>query len=215
MLTEATKEAFHTRFIRAMEGHPRCPVQVHGRLTWFRDLLEAETGEGVSLQTVQKWSTGASVPRPPKIAKMAQALGVDDIWLAMGRSQPQTDQSKLRRARAASGSLLVVAGLAELSGGHVAFPDKQEGAANSIFVTLDGTLRQINVVVADIVNGKVRADVPSGVSGVVLGIEQSQENPFCVRLFDLTDAEVSPEGLAVADLKDVQEVTTIASLFSA
>lgn len=209
------KEAFHTRIMRAMEGHPRCPVPVHGRLTWFRDLLEKETGEAVSLQTVQKWSTGASVPRAQKITKIAQTLGVDEIWLAMGRVQPQTDKSKMKRARTASGSLLFVAGLAEMSGGHVAFPDQPGEAPNSVFVTMNGTFRQITVVAADVTGQSVRAEVPAASAGIVLGLERREDNPLCVRIFNLSDAPRSPDGNVNAPLKSTVEVKDIAELFPA
>lgn len=207
----ATKtEGFSERFMQALENHPRCPVREHGRLKWFRDLLEQETGVDVSLQSVQKWSVGASVPRANRMNDIAQALGVDEVWLTMGRRKPSISKTRAQRVRAAAGAVLTMAGVAEMSGAHVAFPEDDE-SSNTVFLTMSGMLRQVTVVAGD-GEKKLRFAIPTNASGAkIIGVAV---NGLQVRLFDLTNEKRSAEGEVFEEDRKLEELHGVEEVFA-
>lgn len=213
MLNEGTAtktEGFSERFMSALENHPRCPVREHGRLKWFRDLLEQETGVDVSLQSVQKWSAGSSIPRASRMGDIAQALGVDEVWLSMGRRKPAISKSRAQRVRAAAGAVLTMAGVAEMSGAHVAFPEDDE-SSNTVFLTMNGMLRQVTVVAG---NGdkKLHFAVPTNAAGnKVIGVTVAG---LQVRLFDLTNENRSAEGEIVREDRKLEELHGVEEVFA-
>ena len=60
------------------------PARNHGRLRWIRDGLARRFGEDITVESVRKWLAGEALPRPKKLKKLAELLGVDEGWLYSG-----------------------------------------------------------------------------------------------------------------------------------
>lgn len=194
MLMVNTEEDFSTRLEQAIEMHPRCPEATHGRLTWLRDLLAKEAGLEVSLNTVHKWASGQARPRPDKVKAIAQVLSVDEVWLSVGSKPVDTPRTRRHEARRASGAVMTVAGLVEMSGGHIAFPDSGDKTASEnnvhLYATMDGALRRLTVIAGKPEDDdRVVFNVPWPVAGNrVLGLIVMPSDKFgCVSIYDLTD----------------------------
>lgn len=77
---------FACRFRQACDDSPHVPAKHDGRYVYIiREFLRL-TGETISTETVRKWHEGEASPRPAKISVLAEILGVDPVWLQMGRS---------------------------------------------------------------------------------------------------------------------------------
>lgn len=185
------RDQFGARLSRAIEQHPRSPAQIHGRQTWFRDTLEKEGGIAVTLNTVNKWISGKSEPRSDKVSVIARVLGVDEIWLALGRTSSAAPQDQWQDSRHASGSLKVVAGLIEMQGGYVAFAKPDDAVANDLnvhlYCTIDGTMVRLTIVSGEVEGTEIGFKVPGNTSeNVVLGVVEMPNDDFgCLRLYDL------------------------------
>lgn len=81
---------------------------------------------GVSQEAVRKWFAGLSTPRSAVMRKLADVLGVDYFWLALGE-----DPERGRRRRAMSekedAAVYALTGFLITKGFKVAFPDLELG----------------------------------------------------------------------------------------
>ncbi len=181
---------FSRRLSLAIEGHPRAPDSEFGRLTWLQRELESSGRLKVSVNTVHKWVRGLSLPRPDKVRTLSRVLNVDEVWLALGQS-PAGDRKEVeQKAAEASGAVLLIAGLIEVSGGKVSFPAKGTREAD-LLVSLDGDRFGLIVPAARATEAGVSFIVTEPVGqnrivGAVPGREQSSGYTLAVDLFDLT-----------------------------
>lgn len=204
-MAQDTTVEFGKRFTQAVEAHPLAPVSPHGRQRWVLDKLKKETGTEVSPNTMSKWFHGTARPRADNVRKLAQILSVDEVWLAMGKKPVEKPEQMKVRAANASGAVLMAAGLIEINGGRVTFPDPSE--AYDLHVNLLGS--QFTAV---IVTGREQEDslsciVPEPVGNsrvlvVVLVSETKVPCTVCVDILDLTSApRQSLGGYSVITLK--------------
>lgn len=54
------------------------------RSLWIRDEMGHRFREPVTVEVVRKWLAGEALPRPRKLKKLAELLGVDEGWLYSG-----------------------------------------------------------------------------------------------------------------------------------
>lgn len=137
---------FAKRLDTALHGHPLAP-QGHGRQRWLRDLVEERTNLRVSPEAVRKWFAGEARPRPDVMKKIAQALEVDEAWLSLGITPTETPVEARKRNAAAEGAVNLVAGLIQISGGHIAFPSGPDDGAD-IYAIVNGKKLEIEVKLA-------------------------------------------------------------------
>lgn len=137
-------KAFAKRLEIACEGHPHCPTdQYRGKQKWLYDGLDSEFGVKVSAEAVRKWFSGESRPRPKVMSYIARLLEVDEAWLSLGITPELTPREQKQRNAVADGAVNLVAGMIQMGGGHIAFPD--DGA--DIFAIITGKQVNIDVVI--------------------------------------------------------------------
>lgn len=137
---------FAQRLINACEASDRVPEKHHGRQTWLSEHL------GVSREGVRKWFAGLSRPRAEVMTRLADLLGVDEAWLALGINPARTPRERRTLNRAASGAVYYVAGAIEMAGGSVAFPDNAEDGKQDdvdLYAILRGRQSSIHVATAE------------------------------------------------------------------
>ena len=113
---------FAKRLTQACDALPLIPPKHSGRQSWIqREMTKA--GEEITSETVRKWFQGEAKPRPDKVAKLAQILQVDVSWLSLGVGAAVEPRQRRVRNAMADGAVNLVAGLIQMDGGHLAFPD--------------------------------------------------------------------------------------------
>lgn len=120
-------KAFAKRLELACQNNPRCPTdEYRGKQKWLRDNLQTHFKVSVSPEGVRKWFVGETQPRRDVLAKVAQILEVDAAWLSLGISVDETPHEKRKRNAVADGVVNYLAGLIQLSGGNIAFPESDD-----------------------------------------------------------------------------------------
>lgn len=139
-----TDSTFAERLNTACDENDNVPNYGQGRQTWVREKLD------VSHEAVRKWFTGESRPRHQKMKALAELLGVDEAWLALGVKPDMKPRDQRRRNAAADGAVNYVAGLLQLSGTSVAFPDPADSEAEyvDLYVIANGKQNKLNVSLA-------------------------------------------------------------------
>lgn len=149
---------FANRLKTACDGNNSVPPYGKGRQTWLREQMD------VSHEAVRKWFTGESRPRPAKMGQLAQLLGVDESWLALGITPDMGPKERKRQNAKATGAVNVFMGLLQLGGGHCAFPSEGDPAADYVsFHTIkEGTQTSYHVTTAQPAqDGTLRFTIPN------------------------------------------------------
>jgi len=107
---------FADRLKEACRAHGCAPPAGNGLQTWLRKRM------GVSDEAVRKWLTGESRPRPDMMHRLADALQVDEAWLALGLVPQLSPKERRVRNALAEGAVNVLLGFMQLDGATVAFP---------------------------------------------------------------------------------------------
>ena len=153
----AVSNSIGARIDQAMDLNPRAPSVKYGRLTWLQREL-ANLGVEVTVETVRKWASNEVTPRAKKMTALAQVLGVDEAWLALGRSRDQTAKTARTDARGASGAVLAVAAALELEGLRVGFSGEDEGA--DLSAVIEGCMVRLSVVLGREFEGDAIFELP-------------------------------------------------------
>lgn len=119
---------FARRLEQACDDSPHCPPLHQGRLRWIVDQFKAKFNHALTSESVRKWLNGEMRPQQAKADMLAQILSADAGWLYFGDSAPTPVQKKASNALA-SGIVNVVAGLIQMDGNSVAFPDADDKRA--------------------------------------------------------------------------------------
>lgn len=181
---------FARRLNTACDNHPHVPEMYIGRHTWIRDMLKDRFSCTVSAETVRKWFAGISLPRPDKMALLAQGLSVDLAWLSLGVAQTVSTQDKAKHSAKVSGAVNVVAGLMQMTGGHPAFPSEEDAAANKdahLLAIINGTSFKFHVALASETKNGLSFEIPARRKGLrVVGVVQTPDTTD-VTLLDLDE----------------------------
>lgn len=132
---------FSTRMHQACDGNPRVPPQNFGRLGWFKAQFEERFEHSVTIETVRKWFAGEARPREKPMQYLAQIMGVDHSWLALGTEPDVTEKERKVRNASADGAVNVIAGLIESGGGRPAFPLEDDSRALAEKIDLYAVIR--------------------------------------------------------------------------
>lgn len=142
---------FENRLQRAADLNPNVPPLRSGRLTYIKDELE-KRGMTVSLETVRKWFSGEAMPHKSRWETIAEILKVDQAWLVHGMDDVSPSERRLRNALV-DGAVNFVAGLMQMDGAVVAFPDEADRYAIADHIDLTAIIRgasyAVHVVVAE------------------------------------------------------------------
>lgn len=165
---------FGLRMLQACENNSSVPPLHHGRLGWFVKEF-ANCGTTVTRETVRKWFSGESYPRKKAMTTLSSILDVDEAWLAVGQS-PGLSQKQVRvRNAMAGGAVNLVAGMIQMDGGHVAFPDEKDSRARTelidLYAIIKGAQYALHVSVGILVEGDWTFRVPlEALSTFILGV---------------------------------------------
>lgn len=118
------EKEFAKRMAQACENHHLAP-DGHGRQKWLRERIFELFSQKLSPEGVRKWFSGEARPRPTLMHKVAQALEVDEAWLALGITPTATPQEKRKQNALAAGAINLVAAHIQLAGGNIAFPESE------------------------------------------------------------------------------------------
>lgn len=189
--------AFAKRLESACDAHPHAPEKHRGRLAWLKGEM-AKHGVKISYETGRKWFAGEARARPGKMETLAQVLGVDPAWLAMGiDAQFQPHERKVRNAMADS-AVNLIAGFVQMDGGYPAFPDEKDQRARDDSVDLYAIIRGANysfhVVFGDKTDDKeLRFVVPTRYDNVtVLGV--IRDTSFRIQVYELSNEVIEQYG---------------------
>jgi hypothetical protein len=139
-------EDFAKRLNSCADVSPDVPQLGAGRLTFVREKL-ASIGVQVTLEAVRRWFSGQAMPRRQYAELLAEVLRADAQWLLEGQGTPHRERQRERNALA-GGAVNLVAGLIQLDGGVIAFPDENEPFVD-VHAIISGRHFPIRVVVAD------------------------------------------------------------------
>jgi len=148
---------FVNRLNEACDHHPDAPPPYRGRQRWLSKVIS------VSPEASRKWFAGEARPRPPVMKKIAEALKVDEGWLALGLTPIHEPSERKVAERRAGGAIYYIAGLIEMEGGTVAFPEGDDADAGvDLFATVRGRQRKLHVAPADrVAPGRYLAALPA------------------------------------------------------
>jgi hypothetical protein len=154
--------AFAKRLGQICDNHPHVPPLHHGRLTWVKRELE-KFDVPVSTETVRKWFSGEARPRRDKLKILAEIVRADEIYLSLG-VVPEMDTGQQRKyQRALGGSVYLVAGMLEIAGYPVAFPEEGDPRADEVdlYAIINGVQKALKVtMVRDLGDWKFKLAVP-------------------------------------------------------
>lgn len=167
--------AFADRFSKACDGNEHVPDLHQGRLSWVAEQTSKKLGKPVPLETVRKWSKGISKPREATSNILAEILLVDPTWLYIGTDTNDTPRERRLRNSAVDGVVNVVAGLIQMDGNSVAFPEEDDITAQrdrvDMFAIIKGAQYRIHVALGEKTKGGYRFALPPGADRVtVLGV---------------------------------------------
>jgi transcriptional regulator with XRE-family HTH domain len=159
---------FAERLEQACAGNPNLPPLGHG--------LQAEIARAVdvSQEAVRKWVAGVAKPRPATMKALADWLGVEESWLALGITL-EVDRREIRaHGRKLSGAAMLVRGLITLAGGACGDPKERDSQGRYVdfYTFIDGQTHAVHVALAREVNdGTFEVLVPKEYEDVrVIGV---------------------------------------------
>lgn len=138
---------FSQRLEQACERNPRVPTDGvrAGKQKWVRERLQEQFGIKVSPEATRKWFAGEAKPKQAIMKAMAEILEVDEAWLALGIRPDETPKDKRRRNAVADGAVNFLAGLIQMGGGNIAFPEQSGDKQPDLFAIIRGRQVQIEV----------------------------------------------------------------------
>jgi hypothetical protein len=180
---------FADRINKTADLNPNVPPLRSGRLVYIRNELKKH-GTEVSLESVRKWFSGESMPHHSRATLLAEILKVDEGWLLFGTDPSSTPTQRRLRNAMNDGAVNFVAGLAQMDGATVAFPEDDDRYAMAQHIDLHAIIRgasyAIHVVVAEERdNGRMVFAVPTDLRNTVpIGVVRQEG--FNFSLYEIT-----------------------------
>ena len=189
---------FARRLDQACDSFAQVPSG-HGRLTWVQRELENRMDLSVSLETVRKWFAGEAKPRQEKLPKIAEMLQVDVAWLSLGVDPDMQIRGRPMRNPLADGPARIVAGLIQMDGGQVTFPEETDKEAQKNHVHLRAIIKgakyDLHASPGKVDGRKVKFSVPAN-SGAVIVLGLIRQG------FAIEIVEITPELIAAGTRRD-------------
>lgn len=182
---------FARRLHSACDNNPAVPPPFQGRQVWIREQLEKRFKLVVSGETVSKWFAGAVLPRRDKMGQLAEVLGVDPAWLAMGSDPGGSPRERRVRGTMTEGAVNLVAGFIQLDGWQPAFSASEEAPVD-LHAIIKGAHYSIHVALGEVSGESVTFQIPRDLRDVlVLGVVRTEG-------FSVDIAEIPEELIAQA-----------------
>lgn len=192
-LVKPENSGFAKRLTLAADRCESVPGRNNGRYTWIQRALERH-GERVSRETIRKWFSGIARPRPSKLSILAEILGADEGWLAVGASLGDLPHSAKTIKIHNQGAVNAVLGMFGLAGVTCAFADEGSTPDEMHFnAILGGRVRKVYVTLAQVKGNEVRFFGP-GVYTNILTIGVVQTGPSSLRCFEITPKTLATVG---------------------
>lgn len=173
---------FAKRLNKICDANPYVPPLHSGRLVWVAKQLSERFDEKVSVESVRKWFSGEARPRPKKLTQLAELLEADEAYLALGHEPVFTPRERRARNAVVNGVVNVVAGLIQIDGGSVAFPESEDSDADMTAIIRGGKY-DIRVSLGEEEdNGAIRFAAPMNEGVVTLGVVRKD---FSFEIYDL------------------------------
>lgn len=189
----AAGAAFARRFESACENNPHVPSFNAGRLTWIRDQMK-KRGMAVSIESISKWYSGFMMPRREKLALLAEILGVDEAWLAVGQQDAPIKERKARNATA-DGMVNAIAGFLQMDGGHPAFPQDDKNPDVDLYAIIRGANYAFHVAAGeDAKGGSVKFMVPQDFANLFVIGAVRREGDMAIDLYELPSEFIGSTG---------------------
>ena len=179
---------FAERLNRAADLNPNVPPLRSGRLTYVQDEL-SKGGIKVSLETIRKWFSGESMPHKTRWEALAEIMKADQSWLIHGTNDVTPSERRVRNALV-GGAVNFVAGLIQMDGATVAFPDEDDRYAIADHIDLTAIIRgasyAIHVIVAEERDSGPVFSVPTDLRNTVpIGVVRHEGFNFSI--YEITD----------------------------
>jgi hypothetical protein len=211
-------QAFAERLAAALDNNPNVPPLGRGRLGWIQQQF-AKRGVTLTVASVNRWTLGTAVPEPDKIPLLADMLGTDAGWLQHGTNNALSPREARARNALANGAVNLVAGMIQMGGGSIAFPDEDDKAAIRDAVSLKAIIRgasySFHVATGEERDGSLHFIIPRTEGALILAIVQREGFHFDV--FEITADVVETHGTftrgaveVVAQEEDLRRITTFA-----
>lgn len=169
---------FAKRLADSVENHPIAPSG-HGRQKWVREEFQKRYNVKLSPEAVRRWFAGEVRPRPATMQKLAMLLDVDEAWLSLGITPDEAPVDRRKRNARADGAVNYVAGLIQLGGGHIAFPDESKDEAQpDLFAIIHGRQYRIEVKQAHPQDGRFTLRLPAMVDDLTLIVVVETKSPM-------------------------------------
>lgn len=142
--TPEFRKAFVARLTQACDDSRLIPPQGRGRQNYIAQRLR------VAPEAVSKWFKGVAMPKPDKMAQLAELLEVDQSWLAFGLTVEINRSERRVHAKESDGAVHLVWGMFALAGGHCGEPSKTDPRNDYVdfYATLRGSVYPIYVSLA-------------------------------------------------------------------
>jgi hypothetical protein len=201
---------FAERLNKTADLNPNVPPLRSGRLTYIQEELKKRDVE-VSLESVRKWFSGESMPHHSRATLLAEILKVDEAWLIFGTDQTVTPAQRRLRNALNDGAVNFVAGLAQMDGAAVAFPDADDGYALAQHIDLQAIIRGASYAICVVVAEKDEDDrlifsVPTDLRNTVpIGVVRN--DGFNFSIYEITPMAIEmgkpgKTGKVKVDLRD-------------
>lgn len=197
---------FADRLTKTADMNPNVPPMRSGRLTYVQGQLK-KRGQELSLESVRKWFSGEAMPHRDRGELLAEILGVDSAWLMLGTEGQGTPQQRRARNAMVEGAVNLVAGLCQMDGAVIAFPDDDDRFALAQHIDLQVIIRGANypihvVVAEEREDNQCVFSVPTDLRNTVpIGVMRLDGFNFSV--FEITDEAIE---LGTAGVRGKMEV---------
>jgi transcriptional regulator with XRE-family HTH domain len=142
--TPEFRSAFVARLKQACDESKIIPLPGQGRQQFIADRLK------LAPEAVSKWFKGVAMPKPDKMALLAELLEVDQSWLAYGISPEMNPRERRLHAKESNGAVHIVFGMILLAGGHCGEPSPNDPRRGYVdfYATMRGSVYPIHVALA-------------------------------------------------------------------
>ncbi|MBP0462416.1 helix-turn-helix transcriptional regulator [Roseomonas sp. PWR1] len=173
MLSEA--EAFAERLRRICDTHDRAELRSYGRQALIARELD------VSEETSRKWFSGVMRPRPGKMKRLAEFLGVDEVWLTLGRDPDVSAREQRILAKNASGAAYFIRGFLEMSGASTSVRSQRDNREYiDFFATINGDQVGIFAAFGRELNNKYIVQFPAEHHELRILAVLADRSEFCI-----------------------------------
>ncbi len=188
-------KAFAKRLEEACYQNKSCPTEGRGKQKWLYDGLMERFGTSVSPEAARKWFSGESRPRPKIMKQIAILLDVDESWLSLGIVPDQTPVERQKRNATADGAVNYIAGLIQMAGGHIAFPEGNADAGQpDLYAILKGRQFPIEVKRLNVSSKGIDVNLPPTHENLVVILVADTRSQTQFELLRLPSSVIAEHG---------------------